>query len=118
MVCFCFFSLGLDFRHHSFRARSAEPSVYAIASLPKEKIPLGAECSQWRSPGYSAEPFCKFACCVIAFREGTFALCYPDVTFLLRFGMMGIFLAYVGCLFFSVLYIQQGLSTQGKIAHC
>ncbi|XP_026509854.1 V-set and transmembrane domain-containing protein 2A isoform X1 [Terrapene carolina triunguis] len=28
--------------------------------------------------------------------------------------MMGIFLAYVGCIFFSVLYIQQGLSTQAK----
>ncbi|XP_048695229.2 V-set and transmembrane domain-containing protein 2A isoform X1 [Caretta caretta] len=28
--------------------------------------------------------------------------------------MMGIFLAYVGCVFFSVLYIQQGLSTQAK----
>ena len=30
------------------------------------------------------------------------------------FGMMGIFLAYVGFVFFSVLYIQQGLSSQGK----
>ncbi|XP_055277646.1 V-set and transmembrane domain-containing protein 2A [Moschus berezovskii] len=28
--------------------------------------------------------------------------------------MMGIFLAYVGFVFFSVLYVQQGLSSQGK----
>ncbi|XP_009077982.1 PREDICTED: V-set and transmembrane domain-containing protein 2A-like, partial [Acanthisitta chloris] len=28
--------------------------------------------------------------------------------------MMGIFLAYVGFIFFSVMYIQQGLSTQAK----
>ena len=27
---------------------------------------------------------------------------------------MGIFLAYVGFVFFSVLYVQQGLSSQGK----
>ncbi|KAF1564517.1 UNVERIFIED_CONTAM: V-set and transmembrane domain-containing protein 2A, partial [Eudyptes pachyrhynchus] len=31
---------------------------------------------------------------------------------------MGIFLAYVGFIFFSVMYIQQGLSTQGKITYC
>ena len=28
--------------------------------------------------------------------------------------MMGIFSAYVGFVFFSVLYVQQGLSSQGK----
>ena len=28
--------------------------------------------------------------------------------------MMGIFLPYVGFVFFSVLYVQQGLSSQGK----
>jgi hypothetical protein len=32
--------------------------------------------------------------------------------------MMGIFLASVGFMFFSVLYVQQGLSSQGKSVAC
>ena len=38
----------------------------------------------------------------------------PHPANLTLFGMMGIFLAYVGFVFFSVLYVQQGLSSQGK----
>lgn len=47
------------------------------------------------------------------------AVGYTDVTtptppFFFFFGTMGIILAYVGFVFFSVLYVQQGLSSQGK----